>query len=111
MVEERRHDAAWQERIACVLSGALRLWGIAGTVDCDPDDAGQFVVSTADGTRLRIVRRGSWLLFLPDESLLGEHAGLPGLLRRLRDELAPNAAAGRLVIGAQPLLHDEDFVR
>ena len=35
---------------------------------------------------------------------LGRHAGLPGLLRRLREDLAPGAPAGRLVIGAQPLL-------
>jgi len=32
------------------------------------------------------------------------HAGLSGLLRRLREDLAPGAPAGRLVIGAQPLL-------
>jgi hypothetical protein len=31
------------------------------------------------------------------------HAGLPGLLRRLREALAPDAPAGRLVIGAQQL--------
>jgi hypothetical protein len=35
---------------------------------------------------------------------LGRHAGLPGLLRQLRDELAPDAPAGRLVIGAQPMI-------
>lgn len=106
------HDAAWQERIACVLSGALRVWGVCGTVDCDPGDAATFVVSTAAGTRLRIAHRDGWLVFLPDTELpLGEHAGLPGLLKTLRDELAPGAAAGRLVIGAQPLLgHDEDRV-
>jgi hypothetical protein len=99
------HDAAWQERIACVLSGALRVWGVCGTVECDPDHTGQFLVSTAAGTQLRIVHRGGWLVFLSNiELLLGEHAGLPGLLRRLREELAPGAAAGRLVIGAQPLL-------
>ena len=32
------------------------------------------------------------------------HAGLPGLLRQLREDLAPDAPAGRLMIGAQPLL-------
>jgi hypothetical protein len=35
---------------------------------------------------------------------LGRHAGLPGLLRRLREELAPDAPAGRLVIGTQQIL-------
>ena len=106
------------ERVACVLSGALRLWGVCGTVSCDPGDAGRFVVSTAAGTQVRIAHRarGGWRLSLRDaesdsELPLGEHAGLPGLLRRLREELAPGAAAGRLVIGAQPLLgQDEDHV-
>jgi hypothetical protein len=53
---------------------------------------------------MRIVRRSpvGWALFL-GETPLGEHAGLPGLLRHLRDELAPHAAAGRLVIGTQSL--------
>ncbi len=37
------------------------------------------------------------------EHLLGAHAGLPGLLRTLRHELAPNAPAGRLIIGSQSL--------
>ena len=109
MVEERLHDAAWQERIACVLSGALHVWHITGTVDCDAAHAGRFVVRAA-GMEVRIVHRRGWLVFLPNTELpIGEHAGLPGLLRRLREEFAPHAAAGRLVIGAQPLFgHDED---
>jgi hypothetical protein len=110
MDEERVHDAAWQERIACVLSGALRLWGVSGTVDCDPSDGGRFVVSTTSGTQLRIAHRDGWLVFSPHTEVpLDEHPGLPGLLRRLREQLAPERAAGRLVIGAQPLLgYDED---
>jgi hypothetical protein len=112
MDEERPHDAAWRERIACVLWGALRLWGDSGTVHCDTGHGGQFLVSTAAGTQVRIVHRNGWLVFLPNTEVpLSEHAGLPGLLRRLREELAPGAAAGRLLIGAQPLLgHDEDRV-
>jgi hypothetical protein len=102
MVEDL-HDAAWQERIACVLSGALRVWGITGTVGRDPAHAGRFVVSSAK-TELRIEHRGQgWLVFSDKQVMLGEHAGLPGLLRSLREELAPHAAAGRLVIGSQSL--------
>jgi hypothetical protein len=103
MDEKPLHDAAWRERIACVLSGALRAWGVSGTVVCDA--GGRFVVSTTAGAQVRIAHRagGGWLVFPADE-----HAGLPGLLRHLREELAPYAAAGRLVIGAQPLL-EEDF--
>ena len=94
-------DAATRDRIVCVLSGALRLWGVSGDVG---GDAGGFVICTASGSEMRIVRHspGGWGLFLGDTPL-GEHAGLPGLLRHLRDELAPHAAAGRLVIGAQSL--------
>ena len=105
MVEERLHDAAWQERTACVLSGALRVWGISGTVACDPADAGRFVVSTVKAeVRIRHRRQGGWLISSAEGLPLGEHAGLPGILRSLREELAPHAAAGRLVIGAQSLL-------
>ena len=49
-----------------------------------------------------------WALTLCDSASRAEvglvhYAGLPGLLRQLREELAPDAPAGRLVIGAQQL--------
>jgi hypothetical protein len=44
-----------------------------------------------------------WLVIRGAETL-GAHAGLPGLLRQLREELAPHAKAGRLIIGVQSLL-------
>jgi hypothetical protein len=91
-----RHRTA---RVAGVLAGALRVWGVPATVE----DADGFVVR-APSTTLRIVAgapRG-WLVFR-DGDLLAMHAGLPGLLRSLRRELAPHAAAGRLVIGTQEL--------
>jgi hypothetical protein len=95
-------DAASHDRIVCVLSGALRVWGVAGNVG---GDAGGFIIWTASGSEMRIVRRSpsGWGLFL-GHAPLGEHAGLPGLLRHLREELAPHAAPGRLVIAAQSLL-------
>ena len=81
-----------------VLSGALSLWDVAGKVE--PDAEG-FIV-TVGGAALRVVPRAphGWLILRGDETL-GEHAGVPGLLRQLRDELAPNAKRGRLIIGAQ----------
>jgi hypothetical protein len=97
-----------------VLSGALRLWDVAGTVE--PLDDGLLV--TVGATALRIVpTSGSGLelkradaaiqdltpvrwLVLRGAETLGEHAGVPGLLRHLRDELAPQAKRGRLIIGA-----------
>lgn len=84
-----------------VLSGALRLWDVAGTVECDADG----VIVAVDGTTLRIVPRvpHGWLIVRGAETL-GAHAGVPGLLRHLREELAPDAKAGRLIIGAQSLL-------
>ena len=36
-----------------------------------------------------------------DVERIGVHAGVPGLLRQLREELAPDAQRGRLIIGAQ----------
>jgi hypothetical protein len=36
-----------------------------------------------------------------DGQLLASHAGLPGLLRTLRQELAPEAPRGRLIIGSR----------
>ena len=70
-------------RVARVLSGALRVWGVSASVE----GADGFVVRAPSMT-LRIVPdvpRG-WLVFR-DGHLLSTHAGLPGLLRTLRDEL------------------------
>jgi hypothetical protein len=85
-------------RVASVLSGALRLWEVSATVE----HADGFLVRAPSMT-LRIapeVPRG-WLVFR-DDHLLATHAGLPGLLRTLRQELAPHAPRGRLIIGSQP---------
>ena len=82
-------------RLARVLSGALRVWGVSGSVDAEAQE-GAFIVRAPSMT-LRIVP--GWLVFR-DGQLLASHAGLPGLLRTLRQELAPHAAAGRLIIGA-----------
>ena len=81
-----------------VLSGALRLWDVAGTVERDEDG----LVVTVGEAALRIVPRAphGWLVLRGAETL-GVHAGVPGLLRQVRDELAPEASRGRLIIGAQ----------
>jgi hypothetical protein len=71
------------DRVARVLSGALRVWGVPAGVE----DADGFIVR-APSVTLRIVPdapRG-WRVFR-DGRLLAAHAGLPGLLRTLRDEL------------------------
>jgi hypothetical protein len=81
-----------------VLSGALRLWNVTGTVEPDLDG----LVVTVDGAALRIVPRAphGWRVVSGNETI-GVHAGVPGLLRHLRDELAPHAQRGRLIIGAR----------
>ena len=81
-----------------ILSGALRLWDVAGTIAADQDG---WIVAV-DGATLRIVPRRphGWLVVRGTETV-GTHAGVPGLLRQLRDELAPHAKRGRLIIGAQ----------
>lgn len=83
-----------------VLAGALRLWGVSATVEPDPHDASAFVVAPASGSQLELRHRPAegWAL-TRGEMPLGCFAGLPGLLRALRDELAPDAPAGRLIIG------------
>ena len=89
-------------RVARVLSGALRVWAVSASVEHDAE--GEFLLHTRCGTTLRIVPAAphGWLVFREGE-VLASHAGLPGLLRTLRRELAPHAAAGRLIIGAQTL--------
>ena len=84
-------------RVARLLSGALRVWAVSASVE---EESGAIVV----GEHLRIVPDlpHGWMVFR-GEHLLGAHAGLPGLLRTLRHELAPNAPAGRLIIGSQSL--------
>ena len=105
------HDAAWHARISLVLSGALHVWGVRGTVTRDLEDTAGFVVAPEKGPALRVRHQApaGWTVTLRDAApgapvALGRHAGLPGLLRHLREDLAPDAPAGRLVIGAQPLL-------
>jgi hypothetical protein len=106
-----QHDAAWRARMSRVLSGALDVWGVAGTVVPDPADAHGFLIAPQSGRAIRVSHGApdGWAATLHDSSSgavveLGRSAGLPGLLRRLRDELAPDAPAGRLVIGAQRIL-------
>jgi len=81
-----------------VLLGALKVWGVQGGVSCEPDGC---ALRAAAGKRLRIVRApaGGWKVF-HETRLLGEAAGLPGLLRLLREELAPYSARGRLIVGS-----------
>jgi hypothetical protein len=108
------YDVGWHARMSRVLSGALGIWGVAGTVGPDPEDANGFVIVPRTGPEIRVrhLAAAGWLVTVRDpasgeEAGLGRYAGLPGLLRRLREALAPDAPAGRLVIGAQQLLgHD-----
>jgi hypothetical protein len=81
-----------------VLSGALRLWDVEGTVEADAHG----LIVAVDGATLRVVPRTphGWLVVRGAETI-GVHAGVPGLLRQLREELAPDAQRGRLIIGAQ----------
>jgi hypothetical protein len=95
------HKAA---RVARVLSGALRVWGVSASVDRDPDRPDGLVLRTQSGVRMHIVPAmpHGWLVWREGRAP-GTHAGLPGLLRSLRQELAPEATAGRLIIGSQSL--------
>jgi hypothetical protein len=92
-------------RVARVLSGALRVWGVSASVEGDPERPGSLVLRTQSGERMRIAPAmpSGWLIC--GKSRAPEiHAGLTGLLRSLRQELAPDAAPGRLIIGSQSLL-------
>ena len=82
------------DRLARVLRGALRVWAVSASVQEQP---GAIVVAK----HLRIVPDAphGWMVFR-DEHLLGAHAGLPGVLRTLRQELAPEAPRGRLIIAS-----------
>ena len=106
-------DAAWHARIARVFSGALGIWGVAGTVGPDPEDANGFVIAPRTGPEIPVSHDAGagWAVTLCNPASgtavgLGRHAGLPGLLRRLREALAPDAPTGRLVIGAQQIRRD-----
>ena len=92
-------------RVARVLCGALRVWGVSASVEHDPERPDGVVLRTPAGVRMQIAPAAShgWLV-LRDARSLEKHAGLPGLLRALRQELAPEAPAGRLIIGSQSLL-------
>jgi hypothetical protein len=103
------YDAAWHARTSRVISGALGIWGVAAAVAPDPEDANGFVITPRTGAAIRVSHSAlGWVVTLRDpgsgdEAGADRHAGLPGLLRRLREALAPDAPVGRLVIGAQQL--------
>jgi len=108
------YDAAWQRRTSSVLSGALGIWGVAATVAPDPENANGFVIALPTGAAIRVSHSApaGWAVTLREPGFGEEagpdrHAGLPGLLWRLREALAPDAPSGRLVIGAQQL-HGRD---
>ena len=91
-------------RVARVLSGALRLWGVSASVERDADRPDAIVLRTRSGICMQIAATAprGWAVLRearPPET----HPGLPGLLRSLREELAPEAPRGRLIIGAQTL--------
>ena len=76
-------------RVARVLSGALRVWGVSASVEGDPGRPDGLVLRTQSGITMRIAPAAAphgWLVWREGRSL-GMHAGLPGLLRTLRDEL------------------------
>ena len=88
-----------------MLSGALRMWRVSASVDRDPDRPDGCVLRTQSGVRMHVVPAMPHGWLVRREGRAPEtHAGLPGLLRALRQELAPEAAAGRLIIGSQSLL-------
>ena len=62
------------------------------------------MIVAVEQAALRIVPRAphGWLVMRGAETL-GVHAGVSGLLRQLREELAPQASVGRLIIGASLL--------
>ena len=106
------YDLAWHARTSRVFSGALRVWGVPGTVRLDGKNG--FIIVPGTGAEIQVCHHApaGWAATLRDpvsgaQVPLGRHAGLPGLLRGLRERLAPHAPAGRLVIGAQLLLWRE----
>jgi hypothetical protein len=109
------NDAAWHARLSRVFSGALNVWGVGASVRPDPEGASGFVIAPGSGPEIRVryLPAGGWTVAFRDPASgasieVGRHAGLPGVLRQLREELAPDAPAGRLVIGAQRFHLDAD---
>lgn len=80
-----RHKTA---QVARVLSGALRVWGVSASVERDPAQPDGFLLRTQSGISMQIAPAAphGWLV-RRDGRVLGAHAGLPGLLRTLRDAL------------------------
>lgn len=87
------------ERLSRVLSGALRVWRVEGSVSRDPQDPHAWLID-CEGVRVALHHDplSGWAIALGDS--VERHAGLPGVLRALRAELAPEAPAGRLIIAS-----------
>lgn len=104
------YDAQWLTRISLVLAGACRIWGISAQISHHAGAEAEFAITPAAGAPVLVRHQmpEGWAVVRqsgPQTSVpTSLHAGLPGLLRQLREDLAPDAPAGRLMIGAQPLL-------
>ena len=90
-----------------VLAGALQVWGVAGTVTVDEENGRALLIDSEEGVHLAVHHDAAagWEIAMRDPAsgarmALAHHAGLPGLLRSLRTELAPDAPRGRLIIGS-----------
>lgn len=90
-----------------VLTGALEVWHVAGTVAADPQEASVLLIDSDEGVHLAVHHdvAAGWTVSFRDPATgartpLTQHAGLPALLRTLRTELAPHAPAGRLIVAS-----------
>lgn len=107
-------ETVWDARLFELLSGALQIWRVAATVTRE-DGAG--VVTPMDGGAPVFVRRITddgaapyWTVTKDTDAgdldpalaalLAQPYAGVQGMLRAVRDALAPDAGAHRLVVGS-----------
>ena len=75
------------DRVARVLAGAVRVWAVAARVERDPQRPDAIVVRAPSGVMHIVPAAPHGWLVRRDGRVLSAHAGLPGLLRTLRDEL------------------------
>lgn len=98
----------WRDQLHALLTGALAVWRVEGRVVKDDRGAVACTVRTADAA-VRIERHADaadapfWEVAASDSDLPPlPFAGIQGMLRAVRELLAPDRSASRLVVGPQP---------
>lgn len=102
------HDRLWDDRLEALLAGALKVWRVDGRVVRHPVRPGARTIEVGGAACVTVERdeedEGPFWNVAPEAGSESDlpalpYAGIQGMLRAVRDILAPGQDSTRLVIG------------